>query len=540
MHRHLILYLIAIALVSALLTLPARAQQPVVGPLIELSRPNAVGSCNTGFNLFGTWPTDDTEEPFVAVNPVHPNNIVAAWIQGPFQDIIAAVSFDGGHDWQAVPIPLTVCSGGSYPAAGDPWLSFAPNGDLYAIAIAGNGTSNGILVTKSSDGGLSWSAATLVSGNVDLPPDHPSITADPTDGRFVYAIWDGTSSGKHGPAVFSRTTDGGVTWEAPRTIVQTNTQSFIQFSQILVLPNGTLADIFELYEEQPNKPITFTNLQVLRSVDHGQTWSAPINAVTMTPLYRPNGRTLVVDPKTGQFVGDPTNPSFAVDGRNGNLYAVWEDGGFSNFQYNDSAFSMSADGGLTWSAPIRVNQTPLNIPPANRQSFFPSIAVAADGTIGVSYYDFRFNNRNNPNPGLPTDRWLVQCHPSSTSAATDPACWDNDVRLTDSSFNMEAVPIDVAGDFFFGDYFGLVTAGDDFVATFAQPDDQSVTSIFARRVGPASAGDPALNGIGSDPTTSSCRPLGESCTKNTECCGGFCNGGGGFGGKGGGKPGVCS
>src|ERR1700720_20329 len=92
MHGHSILYLIAIALVSALLTLPAWAQQPLIGPLIELSRPNAVGNCNDGFNLFGTWPTDDTEEPFVAVNPVQPDNIVAAWIQGPFQDIIAAVS----------------------------------------------------------------------------------------------------------------------------------------------------------------------------------------------------------------------------------------------------------------------------------------------------------------------------------------------------------------------------------------------------------------------------------------------------------------
>ena len=480
MHRHSSLYLIAIALVSALLTLPCLAQQLPVGALIELSRPNAVGSCNDGFNLFGTWPTDDTEEPFVAVNPVHPNNIVAARIQGPFQDIIAAASFDGGHNWQRVPVPLTVCSGGSYLGAGDPWLSFGPNGDLYAIAIAGN-TSNEIFVTKSSDGGLHWSAATLVSGNVDLPPEHPSITADPTDARLVYAIWDGTSSGKRGPAAFARTTDGGLTWEAPRTIVQTDTQSFIQFSQILVLPNGTLVDIFEFSEQQPNKPVTFANLQVLRSLDHGQTWSAPINAVTMTPLSRPNGDTLVVDPETGQFVLDPTNPSFAVDGRNGNLYAVWEDGGFSNFQYNDVAFSMSADGGLTWSEPIHVNQTPLNIQPANRQSFFPSIAVAADGTIGVSYYDFRFNN---PNPGLRTDRWLVQCHSTSTSAATDPACWRNEVRLTDSSFNMEAVPI-ASGDFFFGDYFGLATAGDDFVATFAQPDNQNVTSIFVRRVGSA-------------------------------------------------------
>src|SRR5205809_5924244 len=36
------------------------------------------------------------------------------------------------------------------------------------------------------------------------------------------------------------------------------------------------------------------------------------------------------------------------------------------------AFSMSTDGGLTWSTPIRVNQTPLNIPPLNRQAFLRS------------------------------------------------------------------------------------------------------------------------------------------------------------------------
>src|SRR5260370_31456277 len=91
---------------------------------------------------------------------------------------------------------------------------------------------------------------------------------------------------------------------------------------------------------------------------------------------------------------------------------------------------------LTWSVPIRVNRTPLDIPLVNRQAFFPSIAVAADGTIGVSYYDFRFNDAN---PGLPTDRWLVLCHPSSASPATNAANSRSAVRLPDSPFNMEAV-----------------------------------------------------------------------------------------------------
>src|SRR5881394_444467 len=102
-----------------------------LGPLIELSQPNPVGSCDDHFvTLPGTsWTLDDAFEPFVAVNPVNPQNIVAVWIQGLLQNIIAAVSLDGGRTWQQVPVPFTVCSGGPLLGAGDERVCFAPNGD---------------------------------------------------------------------------------------------------------------------------------------------------------------------------------------------------------------------------------------------------------------------------------------------------------------------------------------------------------------------------------------------------------------------------
>jgi hypothetical protein len=423
----------------------------------------------------------------VAVKPLNPKNVVALWMDGLIQSIITAASLDGGATWQRSALPVTQCAGGPYLFAGDPWLCFGANGELYASALAGNDFSvSGLFlaVCKSSDGGLHWSAPVIVAPG----PEHASITADTTDARFAYAVWD-QSSGNRGLSIFSRTTDGGLTWEPPRTLVFPPSQNGIQFSQILVLPDGTLVDLYEQYfSTLSKKPVTQTSLQILRSTDHGQTWSAPMTAVTMTPLYISDpaspafGWTSVIDPETGQIVQDPTNPSFAVDPANGNLYAVWEDGRFSNFQYNDIAFSMSADGGFTWSPPIRVNQTPPDISLRNRQAFLPNIAVAGNGTIGVAYYDFRFNT---PSPGLPTDRWLVPCQPSAGSPATNPTSWGNEVRLTAASFNMEACHYwGGAGFFFIGDYEGLAGTSTGFVATFGAVDQNNVTSVFARRVGP--------------------------------------------------------
>jgi hypothetical protein len=471
----------ALALAStALAALPAIAQVSQLGPLIELSQPNPVPGCSDGLQI-GTLTVNDAVEPCVAVNPADPNNIVAAWFLGRLQSVIAGVSFNGGQSWQQVPIPFTRCSSGPYLAAADERLAFGPSGDLYAFAVTINALSTrGISVSKSTDGGLHWSPLVDMTGSTYVPNDLPVVTADPVDADFVYAVWDGLDHRNQGAAVFSRTTDGGQTWEPARAIVLTRPQEYVQFSQILVLADGTLVDLFEIYAEQPRKPATQTSLQVLRSTDRGLTWSAPASAVTMTPLYGPNFFTLVVDPENGQFVQDPTNPSFAVDRQSGNLYAVWEDGRFSNFQYNDIAFSMSADGGATWSAPIRVNQTPLNIPAPNRQAFLPSIAVQANGTIGVSYYDFRFND---PNPGVPTDRWLAQCQPSPSLPPSSASSWGNEVRLRANSFNLEACKPGGRG-YFVGDYLGLAAAGNAFVAVFTQPDPvNGISSIFARRVG---------------------------------------------------------
>jgi hypothetical protein len=117
--------------------------------------------------------------------------------------------------------------------------------------------------------------------------------------------------------------------------------------------------------------------------------------------------------------------------------------------------------------------------------------VAADGTVAVTYYDFR---NNTPAPGALTDYWLAFCHPSASAPATNSANW-REVRLTDTSFDLEQAPsrtsLGFSGSFYLGDYEGLAAAGNDFVAVWGMPNGSATSqeSIYFRRV---IAGSPLL------------------------------------------------
>lgn len=467
---------------AAVLAQPASGQFTQLGPLVEVSLPNPLAGCSDGFVLPGNMTGNDSCEPSIAVNPVNPSNIAAIWTAGGFLGVVVGASFDAGLTWQRVPLPVTVCAGGFSLLAGDVGVSFAPNGDLYAICACGQSLGETeIAVCKSTDGGLHWAPPVVVPNS--LYNSHGAINTDPFDSRFVYGIWNGNPKNTD-PADFSRSTDGGLTWQPAQTIFSAGpmSQAFVSGNQICVLPNGTLVALNQLVTIQNHDggcAQRSYSIVVLNSTDRGQTWSAPVANLPMTPYNDPCSGATVFDPNTGlSSIEENGDPMFAVDSRNGALYAVWEDGRWANFQRNDVAFSMSADGGLTWSLPIRINQTPLNIPPGNGQAFLPSVAVAADGTVGVTYYDFRFNGSG---PGLLTDYWLVQCHPTSKRPATDPTNWGNELRLTDSSFNLETA-FTVFG-YFLGDYVALAGGGQGFAAVFTAVDQYSHTAIFTRRVG---------------------------------------------------------
>jgi len=95
----------------------------------------------------------------------------------------------------------------------------------------------------------------------------------------------------------------------------------VDFGQAFALPDGSVVALLYDFGFMNKKQ---QGVQVLRSTDHGQSWSGPIGGFTMLPLSFENfGFSSIIDPETGVYVHDPTDPLLAIDNRNGNLYAVW-------------------------------------------------------------------------------------------------------------------------------------------------------------------------------------------------------------------------
>jgi hypothetical protein len=274
------------------------------------------------------------------------------------------------------------------------------------------------------------------------------------------------------PTWFSRTTDGGATWEPPRPIYNPGPEAWTIGSVLNVLPNGDLVDglAAAFFRDKRLK----VRMVVIRSTDKGATWSATPVVVSELDTTFPGP----YDPETGEPIRSGGLPDFAADPRSGRLYAVWEDdrpaSGVDAIQ-----FSQSLDGGRSWSAPIKVNKTPRSIPREDQQAFTPAVKVAGDGTVGVTYYDLRANT---PAPGLPTSYWLVHCH----RHCTRPAGWSESAVA--GPFDEEQAA--VAGGYFIGDYEGLVTIGRTFAPFFAQAIDRATNSsdVFFAKLAPASGG----------------------------------------------------
>ncbi|HEY2031946.1 MAG TPA: sialidase family protein [Myxococcales bacterium] len=401
-------------------------------------------------------------EPAIAADPRDPQHFCAAFQQdrianGGAAAVIASCSFDGGHTWKRTTLPFSACTGGSLARATDPWVSIGPDGTVHIIALGldGFGPAKSMLAARSTDGGRTWSTPIALQADTSEQffMDKETITADPNDARFVYAVWDRFNGDTNDPTTpapnwFTRSIDGGLSWEPPRIIAQTGPSFQGIGNQIAVLPGGRLVNVFTFVD---SVAVTFS-LQAQVSDDHGGTWSDPIAITAERP-------TEVEDLKTQKFArtGDIV-PAVAVDPATGALWVAWGD--TSSEQLAAVALVRSDDGGVTWTQPLQLPE------PAGVQAFTPAVS-AEGGVVGVSYYDTR-DDIGVPT-GLRVARWLA--------TSDDLGQTFTEARLSEG-FDIETAPNDEG--FFLGDYMGLVHAGNVFTPIFVVTSPDHRTDVVFR------------------------------------------------------------
>lgn len=441
--------------------------------LVLVSTSNPYAGCTIGGP--GTNYPNAEVEPYVAANPANPSHLIGVWQQdrwsnGGAHGLVAAHSFDGGAHWTETPLPFSACANGlGYERASDPWVSIGPDGIAYAVSISFNATNNNnaVGVATSRNGGATWGDLSVIIA--DNEPtfqffnDKESVTADPVRAGVAYVVWDRLESPNanpeaelhtaafRGPAMFSKTVNGGLTWSSPQVIVNTPSRQQTIGNVIVVdRRNGTLYDFFDLI--RPPFNVTAFKVAFIKSTDGGATWTKPEIIADLRTVF-------VFDPNTGQAIrtGDII-PEPAIDPSTGQLYVVWQDSRFNGGHFDEVALSTSTNGGATWSEPIRVNTA------TGRPAFTPSIRVNSAGEVGVTYYDFR--NLTTQTQTLPTDYWF-------TSSTDHGASFGGEVHLA-GSFDMLTAPF--AGGFFVGDYESLANDGVTFVPFFVKTNSGNLTN----------------------------------------------------------------
>lgn len=360
-------------------------------------------------------------EPSISMNPKNTNELVAGTNLNVFH-----YSIDGGLNWTQ----QTMVS--NYRVAGDPCLITDTAGFFYYLHLSSpiDGSWLDRIVCQKFDlESEEWIADTYMGLNGSKDQDKEWAIVD-RETNTIYVSWtqfdkyDSGDPNHKSNIIFSKSTDGGLTWSAGLRINEVSgdcldDDNTTEGAVPAVGPNGEV-----LIAWSGPAGIVFD-----RSLDGGENWLD--EDISIDP--HPGGWAFEI-PGITRCNGMPiTCCDLSPSQYNGTIYVNWSDQR-NGEDDTDIWLSKSIDGGNTWSSPQRVNNDE-----AGKQQFFTWMTIdQANGDIYIVFYDRRNYDDNN------TDVYLAR---SNNGGET----FEN-ILISESPF------IPQTGSFndpFFGDYTNI-------------------------------------------------------------------------------------
>jgi hypothetical protein len=353
-----------------------------------------------GQNIIG----DAANECVISVDPTNGNKMTVVWRQ--FNDVTSnfrqggwGYTTDAGVHW-------------TFPGVlqnnvfrSDPVSKSDETGNFFYLSLQSNVQQSFFCddLWRSTNGGQTW---------VEQSPDQGAgggdkewFTIDKTNGPghgFQYQSDDGINC-SGGGVEFQRSTNGGVTWQAPINVPNSPIYGTLDVDTNGNLFVGGQGNTTFFCERSSNAQIGGQTPTFDRSTSvnlGGRLGSGGINGVGLTGMLF-----LAIDRS-----GGPTNNNIYM------LASVVPSGRSTT----DVMFARSTDGGLTFSAPHKVNDDPVN---PNKWHWFGTFAVAPNGRLDAVWYDTR-NAANNTDSQLfysfSTDAGVTWSANVAVSAAFNP------------------------------------------------------------------------------------------------------------------------
>jgi BNR repeat-like domain len=361
----------AVALLAALLTVafvavaPARAAQPGV---VQVSAdPYTAENAPTGMHA-----TEVEPDTFAWGSTLVSSFQVGRVFNGGATDIGVSTSTNGGISWRQAFLPGTsreAMRPGPFFAASDPSVAYDARHHTWIISWLGAHFSGGgivdVLVSRSTDGGLTWGDPVVVAATgVFYDKNWTACDNTPSSPFYghCYTEFDNASAGEL--ELMSTSADGGLSW-GPPTPTADNARGL--GGQPVVQPNGRVVVPYEGLSGA-------SGIRAFTSDDGGATWNASVRISTRS---------------SHQVAGVRTSPLPSAEiNRDGTVYVVWQDNRFEpGGAANDIVLSTSGDG-LDWSAPSRIPIDPVG---SGVDHFIPGLAVdrsssAGNTALALTYY----------------------------------------------------------------------------------------------------------------------------------------------------------